>query len=559
MEHNEFWRALDPLPSMEEMAAFDDATISGRKVVDPQTGELLVGACAAGVLMERAGRTVFDEVFRIYRPDHIIVFCGSGNNGGDGLVLARQAVLSDITVQAFLVLAGSLSPLVLQQAQKFVAAGGSLFAVVEGSDEAKKFIKLGEPAKSGGDEITIACCSLPEVREHLRDNRAVVVDALLGFKQSDALREPIKGVCCLLQTMRPLGKRVVALDVPTGTDSNSGCVAEGAVQSEFTITLEFIKRGILQYPARRYAGNLVRVPIGIKASGYTEFSLVDESCYTLLQDRPGDLHKGGAGHLLVVGGSRRMPGAPILAGYAGLRAGVGIATLAVPNGALQQGIIPELMLLPGGGGDHFVVADAEVLTRDLKRYSGITLGPGIGQSPGAARFVIELLDAIRSIDIPVVIDADAINILALEGPRQLPPRTVITPHPGEAGRLLGVSSAEIQADRYEATKRLYDLTGAVVVLKGAGSIVWSGTRGLVNSSGNPWMATAGSGDVLAGVVGAFLAQGQTVLEAALLGTFFHGKAGDRAHSLHGGPLIASDISESLPYVLGEGFRARNRV
>lgn len=476
----------------EQAAAADRYTIDG------------LGMRSA-VLMERAALCVSAEVERVAArcgATRVLVLVGPGNNGGDGLAVARQ-----------LHGRGRLSVSAVLVTEKRNAAAQEQLAW----------------ARAHGVEIGEA---LPE--RVLADT--VVVDALLGTGSRGAPRGAIERA---LRWLGEGGAPVVAIDVPSGIEVDSGAVASVAARAEVTVTFQRSKVGLHLTPARACAGRVVVADIGLLAppsdGARDSIGLIDfREVARILASLPAAGHKGQRGHVGVVGGTGGTPGAAVLAGAAALRAGAGLATLAMTDEQLRRAVIesrPELMLADPE--DRFVAA-ADTLV----------VGPGLT----GAREGLPELD--RSDARPMVWDASALDDFV--GDHSAGPR-VLTPHPGEAARLLARlegdaswTNARVQADRREAARRLADLTAAVVVLKGEGTVVAERERLAICTTGGPALATAGSGDVLAGAIAALLARGLEAWAAACVGVHVHGLAGDRA--LADGTL-ALDLADGLPAAL----------
>ncbi|NMC63392.1 MAG: NAD(P)H-hydrate dehydratase, partial [SAR324 cluster bacterium] len=285
-----------------------------------------------------------------------------------------------------------------------------------------------------------------------------------------------------------------------------------------------------------------------------DFVLISEDTLPLMPDRAPDVHKGQVGRIFVIGGSADMPGAPLLCAYAALRCGSGLVTVTQLEKASAAYIAPEIILkrLEGDSGYlelfHLVAFKEEII-----KAACVVLGPGLGRQESTRAFVRETVDVLSGLGKFVVLDADALNLLSdtrglIEGFDLS--SAVLTPHPGEAARLLNWPISRVQEDRYRAASELHKMSGAAaIVLKGASTIIYGVRGGLVNLSGNPYMATAGSGDVLSGVIASLIGQGLDPFDAAVLGVHVHSRAGDSAHARSGGPIVASDFISYLPTVI----------
>jgi hydroxyethylthiazole kinase-like uncharacterized protein yjeF len=389
----------------------------------------------------------------------------------------------------------------------------------------------------------------------------IVVDALLGT----GLEGPARGLVgeCIARLARPGGPPVVALDLPSGLSSDGGTLLGPTVRATATATFASWKRSLLLHPAAAYAGEVTVIPIDIppeEVARDIRTSLTEDADVRAhFGARAPDAHKGTFGHLLVVGGSRGKTGAVALASRAALRSGAGLATAA--TAASQQPIVAALGL------EHMTEALPEVPGASIARAAGerilalsgtmdaVALGPGLSLAEESQALARDLVAAVPR---PMVVDADALSALAghldclkgTAGPR------LLTPHPGEMARMLGVSIAEVQADRIERARDVAGTYGVWLALKGAGTVVATPDgRVAINPTGNPGMAKGGSGDVLTGMAGAFLARGLAPGDALVAAVYLHGLAGDLARETHGEEgMLAGDIVEAIPRALATGRR-----
>jgi NAD(P)H-hydrate epimerase len=482
-----------PLVTAEEMRALD------RRAIDE------VGLPAA-LLMEHAGRAVADAVLARCAPDaKVAVACGSGNNGGDGFVCARWLREAGRDARVILVRGAPRS----DEAALHLAA----------------YRKLGGPVLEALDFV---------------DEADVVVDALLG----NGTTQPVSGAIAeaVARINRARGLKV-AVDLPSGLGSDDGRVLGDAVRADVTVTLAVEKIGTATHPGCELSGEVIVADIAIPrrfAGGARAFLLEEGDARALVPRRAAGAHKGTHGHVLVVAGSRDKVGAALLAATGALRGGAGLVTLAVPPDAEAAviGRVPEAMLA------HLdpEAADAEgALERLAVRKQAVVLGPGMPSTRAAGKLARLAAEAL---DVPLVLDADALNHLAMDV-HALREGRVLTPHPGEAARLLG---GERVSDRIAAARAIAERTGAVTCLKGARTVVAAPDGEVtLNPTGNPGMGTGGTGDVLAGLVGALLAQGLAPLAAARLGVYAHGLAGDLAAAARGPiGMLAGDLAAELP-------------
>ena len=378
------------------------------------------------------------------------------------------------------------------------------------------------------------------------------LDALLGT----GLNSPVKGrYQKAIELLNAQDAPVMAIDIPSGLSADTGCALGVSVKADFTATFGMMKIGLALEPGE-LAGELSLVDISIPPFVIDELgvdaSLIsDDLVLELLPHRPAGGHKGTFGHLMVVGGSPGKSGAACLAAWGGIRSGAGLVTVGVPAG-LNQAVEAALTSamsqpLPEDADGCLSLAGLDAMTEFMRDKSALVLGPGLGRSAEAWEFARALMSDLQR---PLLLDADGLNALA-DSPNEISfegGQVVLTPHPGEAARLLGVSVAEIQADRAAAARRLAAETGAVAVLKGARTVVAEPFGGLwVNPTGNPILASGGSGDVLSGLVGGFMAQGLAPLDAALAGVFLHGLAADLARQSFGPVgMSAEELKDFIP-------------
>ena len=477
------------------------------------------------VLMEVAGRGVVDVITRERPPEgRVVILCGSGNNAGDGFVIARHLQARGYRVTVYLV------------ADRSKIQGDALvnLEVLE---------RLGTDLQPLQTEEELARAESGLV------HGSVVVDALLGTGLNSEVRGQYRRV--LERANRCRGLKV-AVDVPSGINADSGEVMGVAFDADHTVTFGLPKVGLVSHPGVDRVGELHVVDIGIPpgATADRDFAaelLEPEHIGRWLMDRPRWGHKGTYGHLLVIAGSEGKTGAAVLCGEAALRCGVGLATVASPREAMRamEAKTREVMLAPlcpeGAeldGSDPVVKHCVDL----LRGKAALAIGPGIPRGPGMQRLICRL---IREVTTPIVIDADGLNELAgaLDCLDDATAPVVLTPHPGEMARLSGLSAAEVQANRIAVATELAGKRGVYVALKGACTVIAAPDgRVYINPTGNSGMGSGGTGDVLTGLVGGFLAQQQDPLDALCLGVFIHGLAGDRAamrHGQHG--LLASDL------------------
>jgi hydroxyethylthiazole kinase-like uncharacterized protein yjeF len=508
------------------------ATAAEMRNIDRRTIETY--AVPGIILMEHAGLQllrILQECVSGLAQQRIAIVAGRGNNGGDGLVLARHLWQRNIAVRVYLLASGKSLRGDARKAQQMARAYG----------------------------VPIVSCTTPRTwRQASRELQQadIVVDAILGT----GLNKPVVGLYAeVIQTVNDLRKPIVAVDIPSGLSADHGNLLGNHVQATHTVTFAVPKRGHILYPAAAAVGKLHVVDIGIpmqavEAEGM-QVSLLDKHAVRkMLPVRQPDAHKGSQGHLLVVAGSLGKSGAAVLASHAALRAGAGLVTLAVPSSLniAMESCLTEVMTLPVAEHPPAVIAAAAApeLCQFLHKASALVLGPGLGTHPETVSLVHTLL---QHAAVPVVLDADGLNSLVnhLDVLQRCSAPVILTPHPGETARLLGTDTQAVQTQRLEIAQAFVERYQVYFVLKGARTVVYAPDgRRWVNPTGNAAMATAGTGDVLAGTLGALLCQGLEPLQAALGGVFLHGLAGDRVRDrlgLHG--LIASDVLEELPYTM----------
>jgi hydroxyethylthiazole kinase-like uncharacterized protein yjeF len=486
-------------------------------------------------LMENAGLAVAQEVWLLLgevMERRVLVLVGPGNNGGDGLVAARHLHDWGAKVHVYL-----LAPR---------REDDPVFAEV---------VKRQVPITLAQDDAQEGFSSLEEALSQTE----VIIDAILGTGRA----RPIEGEWAeVLDRLakarrRPLAPRLIAVDLPTGVDADTGAADPHAVAADVTVTFQWSKVGLHQLPGSQLAGRVEVVDIGIPASLEEGLSteLMDRRwAQSLLPQRPPGAHKGTFGRVLVVGGSPHYIGAPRLAAMGALRVGAGLVTIACGQSVqplVAAGISePTFLPLPEHDGQVSAHAVSPVLEAVGQGCQALVVGPGMGRGGYVQGFLGELLHTLRAHHLTLVLDADGLNNLASlqDWPKRLPENTILTPHPGEMSRLCGLPVEEVQADRVRVARHYACRWGAVVVLKGAHTVV-AMPQGLVRISPfvNPGLASGGTGDVLAGAIGGLAAQGLNPWDAASLGVYLHGLAGELVREELGeAGVVASDLLLALP-------------
>src|SRR5262245_33669555 len=491
-------------------------------------------------LMENAGRGAARVIVESL-PDlgvgaHVAIVCGRGGNGGDGFVVARLLAEQGVHVSVWL----ATPPDEVRG-----DAAGKLEALAAAGIP---------PAQVTGDPAVAAALG--------RAN--LVVDALLGTGSRGA---PEATVARLIELINAAGRPIVALDIPSGLPADGGAPPGPVVRASLTATFAGLKRGLVVPPGLDYAGKVSVVDIGIPPDelrrGVTTFLLDAKDVASHLAPRARTAHKGTYGHLLIIAGSLGKTGAAALAARAAMRSGAGLVTVA--TAASQQPVVAGLLLeamteaLPETGSHSVSLKALDTLSELAAARNAVAIGPGLGLDAETQALVRELT---RTLARPMILDADALTAVAghlavldgAAGPRCL------TPHPGEMARLLGTTVADVERDRLEVARRLAVARNVSVVLKGAASVIAVPSGEVyINPTGNPGLASGGTGDVLTGMVGAFLARGLPPPAALHCAVYLHGRAGDLAAARVGQEaLIASDVIDALAQALVGLQSARER-
>jgi hydroxyethylthiazole kinase-like uncharacterized protein yjeF len=505
--------------SRDEMRAFD------RHAID-------VCGVPSVVLMENAGRGATEHLLGALarKPGPVLVVCGPGNNGGDGLVVARLLLTRGHSVQVALV----ADPARLAEDARtnyvaFTGLGGTVFVV---SSEA----------------------TLPKLSDELA-RAIVVVDALLGT----GLDRDVTGLFrSVIERIAASSARTVSLDIPSGLDANTGCPLGLAVKADETVTFAHRKLGLVTSIGAEHAGALHVVDIGVPSLGGSaqgSARLVEASdVRSWLVPRRTAMHKGAAGRVAIIAGSPGKTGAALLVARGALRAGAGTATLlGLPEtaDALDLRVLEEMTACIDPGNV------ARSLDEHLSAADAVVIGPGLGLHARSRTIVEHVLMNHPGV---IVADADALTLFGGRLPdlARAKGRLVLTPHPGEMGRLLGMSTADVERDRFSALARAVSESQAIVLLKGARTLVGApGALPFVNPTGTPALATAGSGDVLAGILGALAAGSRDPMQAAAAAAYLHGLSGEHWVSVHGADrgLLAHEIADGLPGAFAAVTRA----
>ena len=481
------------------------------------------------LLMDNAAQAVAEavhEALTALEGERVVIFCGGGNNGGDGLGAARWLQSYGVSVRAFVV-------------------GAALDAV-----QGDAAIELAMFTKAGGRVEALSTEDDWVLAELAASKADVLVDALLGTGFHGELEGDVLRACELLNKSE---KYILAVDIPTGVNADNGAVCEQAVRADHTVTMALVKTGLLLYPGREYCGDIELADISMPVKLVEEYQsdkyrLTDEIVRELLPLRKANAHKGDAGRVVICAGSPGYTGAAALASDAAVKAGAGLVSLYTPLSSrdvlaikltevMVHGLLERMPGILGGGAASDVASSAEAA--DV-----LAIGPGLGTSESTQEAVRTILQKITT---PVVIDADALTALAghTEILAAMQAQKVLTPHPGEMARLTGLEIAEIEADRINVAKKYAEQWQAIVVLKGAPTVIGcpNGTV-YVNSTGNSSLATGGSGDVLTGIIAGLAAQEISLQEAAICGVYLHGLAAELTGIDIG--LAAGELAALLP-------------
>ena len=485
-------------------------------------------------LMENAGKTVVDflkKEFNNLQGRSVCVLCGRGNNGGDGLVVARLLNKEKIKSKVY------------------------LFARKE---EVEGDVKL-NLLRCEKDKLSVVHMTLSkdlEAEKEKLKKHDIFIDALLGTGFKGAVSGFYQN---LIQFINTLPATVVSVDLPSGLNSNTGQVLGACIKADYTVTFGLNKIGLCVNPGVAFAGTTIITDIGfpekaVSAENLKTHLIEHADAVLMLPKRTCDSNKGSFGKVFIVGGSIGMTGAPCMSALSALRSGCGLAMVGIPESlsSIVESKMTEVITkaLPesstrtlGSNADSHILE----LTKD---FAALALGPGMGREKETGAMLRRVLEEVQ---IPVILDADALNLVATS-PEMLKLTKVpliLTPHPGEMSRLAGVTAEYVQSARLEIAQEFAKKYGVIVVLKGARTIVATPDSSVyVNPTGNCGMATAGTGDVLTGVIASFIAQGLEPLQASLLSVYVHGLAGDLARDEKGEHgLIASDVIDKIPYAI----------
>lgn len=482
------------------------------------------------VLMENAGagcaRAIMEK-FSDNAASGVAVVCGTGNNGGDGFVIARHLWNSGFDVTIFIV----------GDPEK-----------IKGDAAVNKNIAdaMGIPYGAAVTDENAEVFSIE------LDQFGLIVDALFGT----GLDREVTGKYALaIEAINDASAIKFAVDIPSGLNADTGRPMGDAVFADMTVTFQMAKVGQWLYPGYLYCGELIVVDISIPEEVIDQISIPtklieQDSVIHLFIPRHPEAHKGSFGHCVILGGSPGLSGAPVLAANAALRAGAGLVTVAAPDGinSILEGKLTEVMTapMPQTPGGHLSLDALGGLKKFLISKSALAVGPGIGTDEQTRDLLFALLP---SVDLPMVLDADALNIIAGDPSilNDLEAETILTPHPGEMARLTGLTVDEINENRIEIGRKFAADHNVILILKGGRTLIFTPDQQVfLNTTGNPAMATGGTGDVLTGIIVGLLSQDIAPIEAALCGVYLHGAAGDWATEKYGEKsMTAGDLEEGI--------------
>lgn len=489
------------------------------------------------VLMENAGRAVAEEVMKEVRPEsRILVLCGTGNNGGDGMVASRHLIFAGYSVKVWV--AG----------ERVVSEDAKVeWEILERSGFPPAFISSRE-------------------EEFLRDLKTtdLLVDALFGIGINREITGPVRS--WMEMVVENLPKKVIAVDLPSGIGADDGKVYGAAIPATKTVTFTAAKWGHFLREGARYTGELIVADISIPKKAAIEMIegkggqdpfdevLTERLVKSLLPRSDRFTHKGSYGHALIVGGSRNYPGAPVLSALAALRIGAGLVTLGVPHSliATMAAYSPDPTYLPLPEEDGHLGDQAwEILLRESEKYSVLAIGPGLSRWEEGEK---GLAKVVRRTSHPLILDADALNLLARNPAilREKGGEILLTPHPGEMARLTGRAVQEIEADRPGWARRFAVQYGVILLLKGSFPLIATPSGKIyLNPRGSQALAKGGSGDILTGLIAGLTARKGSLLESTLVASYFHGLMGEKMLASGGRTYYSSEILSFVPEVMKE--------
>lgn len=474
------------------------------------------------IRMEVAGLKSFDIIKKEYNPKKSLIVVGTGNNGGDGLVIARYLLLNNYEC--------------------------SIYIVKTSKIRSKDFVTNLSIIKKLGVKITNDWKNV-KTKEY-----DLIIDGIFGV----GLNRPLNSkISILIKTLNKTKIPICSIDIPSGLDPDSGKMLSTSIIADSTITFDFAKTGLLTDPGAKFSKKIfiVKLPTPETLSKkLNNFYINDNFFNDFIRKRGKSSNKGTFGHVLIVGGSKNMPGAVLLSGLAAYKSGAGLVTLCVPkciSNSLKNKIPEAIILDVPNSTDSRTIDEskfiATIKNNIRKKPSSIVIGPGLGSRKGLYK-IIE--DSLNYFDCPIILDADALNLISKDFNvlDKYKNQIIITPHPGEMSKITGKSVKEIQANRIKISSDVSRKIKCISVLKGFRTIISSNSGQIyINGSGNEGMATGGMGDALTGIIASFIGQGYSELESTILGVYVHGKAGDSiADVTSKRGILASEIIKKLP-------------
>jgi len=490
------------------------------------------------LLMENAGRAVYEQVLEIINSledesASVLVICGKGNNGGDGFVAARHLIENEIQTTA------------VSLFRKDNLSGSALI----NHDILENFTEI----------IYLDEIDLDKLRQMISAS-TIIVDAIFGTGLNSAVKANIKDI---INSVNEYAEGfIVSVDVPSGVNADTGEILGTAVVADYTVTLHALKTGLVSYPGAEHAGEVIVAPIGIPENltdgdAYNTFLITGNSVHISMPIRLENSHKGTFGKVFNVAGSIGMTGAAYMCALSSLKAGAGYSILATPQSAVPiiSSMAPELVCIPlEETFEKAISQKALAKALDKSKDADIYLiGSGIGTEESTVEFVSQYIQQLTDRGENLIVDADALNCLAIKQDIFLPVNSIITPHPKELSRLMKISVEEIEKDRIKSARDAAQKFNTIVLLKGANTVIAEPNGNVyINQTGNSGLATAGSGDVLAGMIAGFAAQGVTLKDAATIGVYLHGLAGDiAAEELTEYSLTASELMNYISAAIKE--------
>jgi hydroxyethylthiazole kinase-like uncharacterized protein yjeF len=489
-------------------------------------------------LMEKAGKSVADLTFEILEknawPKKVVLFAGKGNNGGDAFVAARLLEEMGVKTQTLLLSSPDEVKGEAKENLKKLKSKGAGFAEIKSSEDLNQTLTQTEKA-------------------------SIAIDGIVGTGSKNVLQGLFAEAAEVINSKG--FPAVVSIDIPSGLDPNDGIAKGSCVRADYTVTMGLPKMGLIKEEGMNWTGSLrvcdLEIPLEIIQEVTCREFLLTPDEVILPAKRHRISHKGTYGHLLILGGSPGLTGAPAVSAAAGLRIGAGLVTAGIAqslNPILEVKLTEAMTFpLPEEKPGVLGVSALTPILRFLEKASAVVLGPGLGSHPETIELIHQLLS---KISVPMVLDADGLNAVSsnISVLDHLNSALIVTPHPGEMGRLIGQTSEYVQAHRWDAARKFSRDHHVITVLKGAGTVIADTDETLfINSTGNPGMAVGGMGDVLAGMIGGLLAQGLDPIDAAKLGVYLHGLCGDRISAelqIEQG-LLASDLMPMIPKILKE--------